>query len=176
MPGPHRRSSPTQLMNDATDDQPTRSPHEPPDRQPWWLDGDTSPSIAELPPEAAPVATVEIRAVPHLRSPSVEDRPILHPFPSLVLADYSIVFTPRAMMSRGLLVVAIGFVPFVLGSGHLAVPVAVAAAAVMLMRNVAGRVTFTFAEGFLAFRQPTGWPIGVQEEYDVTWDWSTAPR
>ena len=163
-------------MNDATDDQPTRSPHEPPDRQPWWLDGDTSPSIAELPPEAPPVSTVVIRGVPHLRSSSFEDRPIHGPSASLAFADYSIVVAPRVMISRVLLAVAIGFVPYVLGQVNLVVPVAATAAALMLMRDLSGRVTFTFAEGFLAFRQPTGWPPGVQEEYDVTWAWPTAAR
>lgn len=162
-------------MNYATE-QPTRLPPEPPDQQPWWLDGDPRPSLAELPPQAAPVSTVVVHAAPHLRSFTPDNPPIRGgPSPSLEY-DYSIVLVPRAMISKAILALVIGTVPYVLGQIHLVVPTIVAAAATMLIRDAASRVTFTFADGFLAFRQAVEWPRGVQEEYDVTWAWPTATR
>jgi hypothetical protein len=39
------------------------------------------------------------------------------------------------------------------------------------MRALAQRAAFTFAEGFLGFRNRDEWPHGVQEEYDVAYSW-----
>lgn len=47
-------------------------------------------------------------------------------------------------------------------------------AAAIVMRELAQRVTFTFGEGFLAFRNRDDWPRGVQEEYDVRYTWPSA--
>jgi hypothetical protein len=37
------------------------------------------------------------------------------------------------------------------------------------------RENVTFAQGFLAFREPTAWPRGVQEEDGVRWRWAAHP-
>ena len=42
------------------------------------------------------------------------------------------------------------------------------------LHELARRVSFTFAEGFLAFRNGDEWPRGVQEEYDVRYSWPTS--
>jgi hypothetical protein len=38
------------------------------------------------------------------------------------------------------------------------------------------RANITFAEGFLPFRDRSGWPRGVQEEDGVHWNWSPHAR
>jgi hypothetical protein len=43
--------------------------------------------------------------------------------------------------------------------------------AAIALHELARRATFTFAEGFLAFRNRDEWPRGVQEEYDVRYSW-----
>jgi hypothetical protein len=68
-------------------------------------------------------------------------------------------------------VVAIGLpIVAVAGGDWLWVIVGLALAAIAL-HELAQRVTFTFAEGFLAFRNRDEWPHGVQEEYDVRYTW-----
>ena len=68
-------------------------------------------------------------------------------------------------------VVAIG-VPFVAvaGGDWLWVVGGLTLVAIAL-HELARRVSFTFAEGFLAFRNGDEWPRGVQEEYDVGYSW-----
>jgi hypothetical protein len=63
-------------------------------------------------------------------------------------------------------------VPFlsVAGGDWLWVVIGLTLAAIAL-HELARRVTFEFAEGFLAFRNRDGWPRGVQEEYDVRYSW-----
>jgi hypothetical protein len=67
----------------------------------------------------------------------------------------------------GLLFVAVA------GEGWLWVVIGLMAAATG-MRELARRVTFNFADGFLAFRNRDDWPHGVQEEYDVAYSWPPA--
>ena len=68
-------------------------------------------------------------------------------------------------------VVAIG-VPFlaIAGGDWLWVVGGLTLVAIAL-HELARRVSFTFAEGFLAFRSRDEWPRGVQEEYDVRYSW-----
>lgn len=40
------------------------------------------------------------------------------------------------------------------------------------LRRAAGRVSFSFGEGFLPYRSDLGWPSGVQEDDDVHWAWA----
>jgi hypothetical protein len=68
-------------------------------------------------------------------------------------------------------VVAIG-VPFVaIAGGDWLWVVGGLTLAAIALHELARRVSFTFAEGFLAFRDGDEWPRGVQEEYDVRYSW-----
>jgi hypothetical protein len=43
------------------------------------------------------------------------------------------------------------------------------------LRSASDTVSFSFGEGFLGYRPDPRWPLGVQEDDDVRWDW-TVPR
>jgi hypothetical protein len=114
------------------------------------------------------------RPTPHLRSP-LFDSPA--PFPSSPGANERVeaVDLIRAFGPYLVAVAVIGL-PFlaVAGGDWLWVVTGITVAAIV-MRELAQRATFTFAEGFLAFRNREEWPHGVQEEYDVHYSWpSTA--
>jgi hypothetical protein len=68
-------------------------------------------------------------------------------------------------------------VPVMVGVGWQAA--LLAAAVTACIRIVDGRMArseLTFASGLLGYRPPTEWPRGVQEDDDVRWNWSGAPR
>jgi hypothetical protein len=44
--------------------------------------------------------------------------------------------------------------------------------AVLALRRVAAATSFSFTDGFLAYRGDPGWPRGVQEDDDFHWSWS----
>ena len=113
------------------------------------------------------------RPTAHLRSP-LFDSPAPLPSPGagerLKALDLIRAFAPYAV------VVAVIGLPFlaVAGGAWLWIVVCLTVAAIV-MRELAQRATFTFAEGFLAFRNRDEWPHGVQEEYDIHYSWpSTA--
>lgn len=113
---------------------------------------------------------VLVRPVAHVRSPLFDDRAPLPPRsgPGGHIPARDVL---RAIGPYLVPVVVIG-VPFlfVAGSDWLWVIGGLTLAAIAL-REMARRVTFTFAEGFLAFRNRDEWPHGVQEEYDVRYSW-----
>lgn len=112
---------------------------------------------------------VLVRPVAHLRSPLFDERA---PLPPTSLGGHIPARDVlRAIGPHLVLVVVIG-VPFLLvaGSDWLWVVGGLTLAAIAL-HELARRVTFTFAEGFLAFRNRDEWPHGVQEEYDVRYSW-----
>jgi hypothetical protein len=116
----------------------------------------------ETPAQGRPVL---VRATGHLRSRAFDPLPAIPPN-----GDRERVATPDVLRAAGqslLVGVAIGLpVVAVAGADWLWVVVGLVAAA-LVMRELARRVTFTFGEGFLAFRDRDEWPRGVQEEYDV---------
>ena len=68
-------------------------------------------------------------------------------------------------------VVAIG-VPFIaIAGGDWLWVVGGLTLVAIALHELARRASFTFAEGFLAFRNGDEWPRGVQEEYDVRYSW-----
>jgi hypothetical protein len=113
---------------------------------------------------------VLVRPVAHVRSPLFDERAPLPPTGDAGghIATFDVL---RAVGPYLIPVIAIG-VPFlyVAGGDWLWVVGGVTLAAIAL-HELAQRVSFTFAEGFLAFRNRDEWPRGVQEEYDVRYSW-----
>jgi hypothetical protein len=121
-----------------------------------------SPFVGEEP--------VLVRPVAQLRSPLFDERAPLPPTggPGGHIPPLDVL---RAIGPYLVPVVAIGVpVLSVAGGDWLWVVCGLTIAAVAL-HELARRVTFTFAEGFLAFRSRDEWPHGVQEEYDVRYSW-----
>lgn len=83
---------------------------------------------------------------------------------------------PRAALPYVALIVAIGMAVSVVANVQLGLASAALTAAAIVMRGVGRRVTFEFADGFLAFRGRDEWPHGVQEEYDVRYSWPSTAR
>jgi hypothetical protein len=110
-----------------------------------------------------------VRPVAHLRSP-IFDEPVPLP-PSRGGEGIRAGDLLRSTGPYVVSVVAIGLpILAVAGSDWLWVVAGLTVAAIAL-HELARRVTFTFAEGFLAFRNRDEWPHGVQEEYDVRYSW-----
>ena len=116
---------------------------------------------------------VLVRPVAHLRSP-LFDEPAPLRSPSGPGQRIPVPDVLRAIRPYLVPIVAIGL-PFlaIAGGDWLWVVIGVTVAAIV-MHELAQRVTFTFAEGFLAFRNRDEWPHGVQEEYDVRYSWPSA--
>ena len=118
---------------------------------------------AETPEPGRPVL---VRATGHVRSRAFDPSPPALP-PE---GDLRSIGAPETLtaVGRSLLAgVAIGLpILAIAGADWVWVVVGLVAAA-MVMRELARRVTFSFGEGFLAFRDRNEWPHGVQEEYDV---------
>jgi hypothetical protein len=131
---------------------------------------DDRTETAETPPGQGMDAPTLVRAVMHIRSPLLDAPPPRAPRSS---AGGRI---PVGVVIRAIGPAVAAFVLFggpflaVAGGDWLIVAVAMAVAAVLL-HKLALRLTFTFAEGFLGFRQAEAWPRGVQEEYDVAYSW-----
>jgi hypothetical protein len=116
---------------------------------------------------------VLVRPVAHLRSPIFDERAPLPPT-SGPGGQIPVLDVLRAIGPYLIPVVVIG-VPFLFVAGGDWVWVVVGLTiAAMALRELARRVTFTFAEGFLAFRNRDEWPRGVQEEYDVRYSWPSS--
>jgi hypothetical protein len=115
-----------------------------------------------------------VRPVAHLRSPLFDEPAPLRP-PSGPGQRIPVLDVLRAIRPYLVPIVAIGL-PFlaIAGGDWLWVVIGVTVAAIV-MHELVQRVTFSFGEGFLAFRNRDEWPHGVQEEYDVRYSWpSTA--
>lgn len=158
-------------MNDRT-----RTPGEPPtepSRHGPWPGADEQVRATE-PIEAHPALAGEqlllVRPVAHLRSPLFDEPAPLPPRPGTG-ARLPALDVVRAVLPYLVPVIAIGL-PFlaIAGGDWLWVVIGFAVASIAL-HELAQRVTFTFAEGFLAFRNRDEWPHGVQEEYDVHYAW-----
>jgi hypothetical protein len=111
-----------------------------------------------------------VRPVAHLRSPLLDDPAPLPPsrgggekIPARLLV--------RAVGPYLVSVVAIGLPVLAVAGGDWLWVIGGLSLAAITLHELAQRVTFTFAEGFLAFRNRDEWPHGVQEEYDVHYSW-----
>jgi len=113
---------------------------------------------------------VLVRPVAHVRSPFFDDRAPLPPKSGsgghIPARDVLRAIGPYLVPG---VVIGVPFL-FVAGGDWLWVIIGLTLAAITL-HELARRVTFTFAEGFLAFRNRDEWPHGVQEEYDVRYAW-----
>jgi len=108
--------------------------------------------------------------VAHLRSP-LFDEPV--PLPQARSGGERIPARDllRAIGPYLVSVVAIGLPILAVAGGDWLWVVGGLIVAAIALHELAQRVTFTFAEGFLAFRKGDDWPHGVQEEYDVHYSW-----
>ena len=113
---------------------------------------------------------VLVRPVAHLRSP-LFDEPV--PLPQTRSGGERIPARDllRAIGPFLVSVVAIGLPILAVAGGDWLWVVGGLILAAIALHELAQRVTFTFAEGFLAFRRGDEWPHGVQEEYDVHYSW-----
>jgi hypothetical protein len=120
-------------------------------------------------PRVTPIAVAPIA---RLRSPIMEHR-AFEPLPPR--DDRPTVLLPplRTFVGpSGFALVAAAPV-FLVAGLPLALVVAVVAPVVRAIHRRINGSTFSFAEGFMAYREPA-WPQGVQEDNDVRWNWSRA--
>jgi hypothetical protein len=129
-----------------------------------------TPGEPEYGPRVDGDEPVLIRPVAHLRSP-LFDEPV--PLPPTRGGGERIPVRPivRAIGPYLVSVVAIGLPILAVAGGDWLWVIAGLSLAAIALHELAQRVTFTFAEGFLAFRNKDEWPHGVQEEYDVRYSW-----
>jgi hypothetical protein len=159
-------------MNDQPGTDPQTPPGPPRDRYRRAATAASEPVEFE-----APVQPILVRPVAHIRSPilakptqmeararvdDVEPVPIAE-----LIRDYWPIVSP---------VVVIGGAFLLFTNDQWAMFAAATTAVGIGMRAVARRITFTFADGFLAFRKDESWPRGVQEEYDVPYAWPSTGR
>ncbi len=119
------------------------------------------------------VITVAVAPISRVRSPLMEHRsfaplPPDEDRPALLLPPLRALVGP----SRFALLVALPLLLLV--TWQAALVGAVVAAAARELRCRADRMTFSFGEGFLPYRSQAGWPLGVQEDDDVRWNWTPA--
>jgi hypothetical protein len=110
-----------------------------------------------------------LRPVVHVRSPLLEGTPPASSSSGTPTIQLDSIFRVVGPFLVPVIVVAIPF-SVIANGAWLGVAIGTTLAVVVL-RAVASRLTFTFAEGFLGFRDKDGWPTGVQEEYDVRYSW-----
>jgi hypothetical protein len=147
-----------------------------PPRERPGREGRSGASEAETAIDAAPTPQpVLVRPVVHIHSP-ILDAGARPPSPASHLDLPALVDVARGIWPNISPVVAVGGVFLFFTNSYWAVFAAGMTAAVMAMRAVARRVTFTFAEGFLAYRRNDAWPLGVQEEYDIPFTWPSSGR
>jgi hypothetical protein len=140
-------------MGDTRMNDRPRTPGEPQSRPP--VDGDEP---------------VLVRPVAHVRSP-LFDEPAPLPPPRGGVERIPALDVIRAIGPYLVPVVAIGLPILAVAGGDWLWVVGGLTLAAIALHELARRVTFTFAEGFLAFRNRDEWPHGVQEEYDVHYSW-----
>jgi len=138
----------------------------------------TTPQTPPVSPEdEAGVQPVLVRPVAHIRSPMLDD--YARPRPRARATNEEMVpvmdllreFWPTASP-----IVLVGGAFLLFANVQWAMFAAAMTAVGIAMRAVARRITFTFADGFLAFRRDDSWPRGVQEEYDVPYAWPSQGR
>jgi hypothetical protein len=138
----------------------------------------TSSQTPPISPEnEAVVQPVLVRPVAHIRSPILDEHARPRPRPrttneemvpiTVLVRDYWPTVSP---------VVMVGGVFLLFANDQWAMFAAGTTAVAIAMRAVARRITFNFADGFLAFRKDESWPRGVQEEYDVPYAWPSSGR
>jgi hypothetical protein len=113
---------------------------------------------------------VLVRPVAHLRSP-LFDEPVPLPPTSGPGGHIPAVDVLRAVGPYLIPIVVIGMPLLAVAGGDWLWLIIGLALAAIALHELAQRITFTFAEGFLAFRNRDEWPHGVQEEYDVRYSW-----
>ena len=133
-------------------------------------DGTGTPGEPEYGPPVDGEEPVLVRPVAHLRS-LIFDEPA--PLPGKrgggerIPARHLV----RAIGPYLVSFVAIGLPILAVAGGDWLWVIAGLTVAAIALHELARGVTFTFAEGFLAFRNRDEWPHGVQEEYDVHYSW-----
>jgi hypothetical protein len=132
-------------------------------------DGIGTPGEPEYGPPVDGEEPVLVRPVAHLRSPIFDEPAPLPPSRGgeRILARHLV----RAIGPYLVSVVAIGLPILAVAGGDWLWVIAGLTVAAIALHELAQRVTFTFAEGFLAFRNRDEWPHGVQEEYDIRYSW-----
>jgi hypothetical protein len=113
---------------------------------------------------------VLVRPVAHLRSPIFDERAPL-PTTGGLGGHIPALDILRAIGPYLIPVVVIGLMILAVAGGDWLWVVGGLTVAAIALHELSRRVTFTFAEGFLAFRNRDEWPHGVQEEYDVRYSW-----
>lgn len=125
----------------------------------------------------APVRPILVRPVAHIRSPilakptRMQARAHSDELETMPITELIREFWPTVSP-----VVVVGGAFLLLANDQWATFAAGTTAVAIAMRAVARRITFTFADGFLAFRKDESWPRGVQEEYDVRYAWPSTGR
>jgi hypothetical protein len=118
-------------------------------------------------PRVTPIAVAPIA---RLRSPIFEHR-AFEPLPPR--DDRPTVLLPplRTFVGPSGFALLVATPVFLVAGLPLALVVAVVAPVVRAIHRRVSGSTFSFAEGFMAYREPA-WPQGVQEDNDVRWNWS----
>jgi hypothetical protein len=138
----------------------------------------TTPQTPPVAPEnEVVVQPVLVRPVAHIRSPILDQTARRRPRARATdeemvpVMDLLREFWPTASP-----IVLIGGAFLLFANVQWAMFAAAMTAVGIAMRAVARRITFTFADGFLAFRRDDSWPRGVQEQYDVPYAWPSRGR
>jgi hypothetical protein len=150
--------------------------HEP-SEPPWLLDHE----LVEHPSDAETgVRLVLLRPEAHMRSPMFEQGPDEAPDPdpppddddrpSFDMPPARSLVRPAIWATVPALIALVGLGPFA------ALIVGALVIGAQVLHLLAGRATFTFADGLLPYKGDDEWPRGVQEENEVHFNWSTARR
>jgi len=120
-------------------------------------------------PRVMPVAVIPAA---RLRSPIMEHR-AFEPLPPG--DDRPTVLLPplRTFVGPSGFALVVATPVFLVAGLPLALVVAVVAPLVRAIHRRISGSTFSFVEGFMAYREPA-WPHGVQEDNDVRWNWSAS--
>lgn len=159
-------------MNDQTGTTPQTPPRPPQDRRRQAATDASNPVAYET-----PVKPILVRPVAHIRSPILAEptrsqaRARAADIETVPITDLIRHYWPTASP-----IVVIGGAFLLFATVQWALFAAGTTAVGIAMRAVARRITYTFADGFLAFRKDESWPRGVQEEYDVPYAWPARGR
>jgi len=126
----------------------------------------------DRPPAPIPVEPI----VRHMSTPILDRRPPPAPRPHEYVADGPQIDVVEAIRAVVLPPAVAGLIALLVVNKDWAMVVVGVTLASIAMRAVASRITFNFADGFLAYKSRLDWPRGVQEDYDVAYRWPTTGR